>query len=475
MAVRFLLRGPALCSRARAVASSRPGWQHSLCASAGAAKVSSSTGRDWIKIGVGATLAVPTIAFAYWMLEDDLATTLAVDAALRGRMPVAQADEERIYVERPELEDELKRYLDGPERLYLVVAGMRGAGKSTTVQHVLHGREGVVYVSVSEDLKVVPARLVLSELQTSLRFSRPLNSLVEKGTDKHIATIFKRAAAKHRRVHPDTPQWQPVLVYDVKGHVSGSTVTALAKHLKELMHDLGCGRGILVLSDAFAVSSLPTDRSRQLFVRVDDMPLKDAKALLIKRLAAVGVTSPVVQQEAAEHILPLTTRASDLTKSALAVGAHAEEKEQRLAVHTAVDLLRSDAAQDVKETLKIGDTADKHLRGEQGFHVHRLMAELLRTGRPVSINDTKYLEGAQLFAAKVRASENAKVALKVDLVNRTVDFGTAAHRSAAAEILEARGEPNDGFSTPKGFMAMVWGSIGQSRSWMRAGSAEVPG
>ena len=85
------------------------------------------------------------------------------------------------------------------------------------------------------------------------------------------------------------------------------------------------------------------------------------------------------------------------------------------------------------------------------------MAELLRTGRPVSINDTKYLEGAQLFAAKVRASENAKVALKVDLVNRTVDFGTAAHRSAAAEILEARGEPNDGFSTAKGFMAMVWG------------------
>ena len=132
-------------------------------------------------------------------------------------------------------------------------------------------------------------------------------------------------------------------------------------------------------------------------------------------------------------------------------------EKQRLAVHTAVDVLRSDAAQDVKATLNIGDTADKHLRGERGFHVHRLMAELLRTGRPVSINDTKYLETAQDFAAKVRASESAKVTLKVDLVNSTVDFGTAAHRSAAAAILEARGEPNDGFSTVRGFMAMVWG------------------
>jgi hypothetical protein len=178
------------------------------------------------------------------MLEDDLAKILAVDAALCGRMPVGQADKQRIYVERPELEDELKRYVDGPERLYLVVAGMRGAGKSTTVQHVLHDREGVVYVSVSEDLKVVPARLVLSKLQANSRFARPLDSLVEKGTDEHIATIFKRAAAEHRRVHPDTPQWQPVVVYDVKGHVSGSTVTALAKHLKELTHDLGCARGI---------------------------------------------------------------------------------------------------------------------------------------------------------------------------------------------------------------------------------------
>jgi hypothetical protein len=238
-----------------------------------------------------------------------------------------------------------------------------------------------------------------------------------------------------------------VVVYDVKGHVSGSTVTALAKHLKELTHDLGCARGILVLSDAFAVSSLPADKTRQLFVRVDDMPLKDAKALLIKRLAAAGVTSPVVQQEAAEHILPLTTRASDLTKFALAVGKHAEEKKQLLALHTVVDVLRSDAAQDVEATLNIGDTADEDLRGKRGFHVHRLMAELLRTGRPVSINLTKYLETDQRFAAAVRASERAKGALKVDLVKSTVDFGTAAHRSAAAAILEARGEPNDGFST----------------------------
>jgi hypothetical protein len=294
---------------------------------------------------------------------------------------------------------------------------------------------------------VEPASLVLSKLQANARFSRPLDSLVEKGTDEHIATIFERAAAEHRRAHPDTPQWQPVVVYDVKGHVSGSTVTALAKHLKELTNDLGCARGILVLSDAFAVSSLPTDKSRQLFVRVDDMPLNDAKVLLIKHLVAAGVKSAVVQQEATEHILPLTTRASDLTKSALAVGKHAEEEKQLLAVHTAVDMLRSDAAQDVEATLKLGDTADEDLRGKQGFHVHRLMAELLRTGRPVSINLTKYLETDQRFAAAVRASERAKGALKVDLVKSTVDFGTAAHRSAAAAILEARGEPNDGFST----------------------------
>lgn len=366
---------------------------------------------------------------------------LAADAILRARMPAGPS---RMYVERSDLESVLTHYLEGPSEQYLIVAGMRGTGKSTAVQHVLRNRDGVIYIPVSKN-EIDPARLVISALQASARFASPINILAQGGQDAHIATIFERAAAKHRRIHPDAPHWQPTVVVEVRGEVEGSTVAALAKHLKVLTQDLACARGVLVFSSAHDVESLPADESRQAYVRVDDLSQEEALKLLAKLLSQAGVASPKVHTEAIERILPLTTRASHLTKFASAVAEQADEAEQVAAVRAAAEERLCSAAHDVQETLKLGEADDRDLRGRQGFHAHRLMTELLETGTPVRVNETAYLEIPKQFSVKVRTSDRAQLTLKLDLVRGTVDFGTPAHRCAAAELLSKRGKPADGF------------------------------
>jgi hypothetical protein len=66
------------------------------------------------------------------------------------------------------------------------------------------------------------------------------------------------------------------------------------------------------------------------------------------------------------------------------------------------------------------------------FTVADLMRNLLDAGAPVELPTSMYFVPARLFAAKIRESDEANATFGVDLVARTVDFATGAHRSAAA-------------------------------------------
>jgi hypothetical protein len=74
------------------------------------------------------------------------------------------------------------------------------------------------------------------------------------------------------------------------------------------------------------------------------------------------------------------------------------------------------------------------------FTVADLMRNLLDTGAPVELPTSMYFVTARLFAAKIRESDEAKATFGVDLVARTVDFATGAHRSAAAVAEAARAQ-----------------------------------
>eukprot|EP00962_Isochrysis_galbana_P057697 scaffold30169_cov96-Isochrysis_galbana.AAC.1 len=62
------------------------------------------------------------------------------------------------------------------------------------------------------------------------------------------------------------------------------------------------------------------------------------------------------------------------------------------------------------------------------------MRELLDTGAPVTLPSATFNVPSDMFATKIRKSQKAKAAFTVDLVSETVDFASAAHRKAAAEL-----------------------------------------
>jgi hypothetical protein len=62
------------------------------------------------------------------------------------------------------------------------------------------------------------------------------------------------------------------------------------------------------------------------------------------------------------------------------------------------------------------------------------MRELLDATAPVVLLTAKYAVLPAEFASKIRTSGDAKKTFTVDLVARTVDFASGAHRKVAAEF-----------------------------------------
>jgi hypothetical protein len=69
------------------------------------------------------------------------------------------------------------------------------------------------------------------------------------------------------------------------------------------------------------------------------------------------------------------------------------------------------------------------------FRVANLMREILAAGKPVKLPSALCKIKAATFAAKIRTTYGGKPTFDVDLVGRTVDFASGAHRAAAAEVV----------------------------------------
>ena len=70
--------------------------------------------------------------------------------------------------------------------------------------------------------------------------------------------------------------------------------------------------------------------------------------------------------------------------------------------------------------------------------MRNLMRELLDAGAPVKLPTANYGVTAKCFADEIRKSAEGKATFEADLIAKTVDFATGAHRAAAAEPEAAR-------------------------------------
>jgi hypothetical protein len=366
---------------------------------------------------------------------------MEVRAILASRAPRSLADEVDAYVPRPALESALESYLRmprSPAGSYLVITGARGAGKSTLMRHVpskLGG--GVVVVPLDGESIDLGKRVMQAALQGYTPRLSLFGSSVEGQGD--LQERLKRATEAYRRKHPKDKDWRPTIVFEVNEFDDRALLKRVCTCLKDLTHDLGLCHGVLVLSSPFAVAELPYDAGRRQFLRVGSFSHEEATTRLDLVFATFDkeVASDAAVAEAKACALALTTRASLLGTLTESLRSATSEADFRARTEEWAREFEAEAFLDVKGAaadaliIRKRDEADK----ECAYTTRRLMRELLDATAPVVLPTAKYAVLPAELASKIRTSGDAKKTFTVDLVARTVDFASIAHRKVAAELL----------------------------------------
>jgi hypothetical protein len=371
---------------------------------------------------------------------------LEVEAILAARAPPSLADKLNRYVKRAELEETLLSFVQKPiipGGSYMVVFGPRGAGKMTLVSHVLKEMDdGVLFVLVT-DVSAEQAGLEGFVLNAALnQYEPPKESVHANSTpvkSEALAERLKAAANAHRE--NGEKDWRPTLVLEIDQTGGHELINDACRLLKRLTSDMQLCHGILVLSSSSAVAVLPSDDSRQRFLRVGAFSRGEASAYLkanLKEKLPENVATSKVVDDVSERFLQLTTlpqHAINFTEDML--GSKTED-EFRARAEAWASKLEEAARKDVERAAKI-NVFNTLLTDETGkaplFATCDLMRELLDTGAPVNLPNARFDVPSDMFAARIRESKRAKKAFDVDLVSDTVDFASGAHRKAATELL----------------------------------------
>jgi len=178
------------------------------------------------------------------------------------------------YVERPELEEEIKRALNYKESFTVLVYGEKGGGKTTLMKQCLKNRRGVVHFD-------------LDSMTTEEAKSDFLNGIVErisiKGTNNSeyfLGAVFAWCIV------------QPVIIIAVASKCSGDTlarVTTLARILSYDKKDKRHARIVVDVSGSRSVveAGLRAEKERIYYVHVGSFSEKEAEAFIEPRLPAI--------------------------------------------------------------------------------------------------------------------------------------------------------------------------------------------
>jgi hypothetical protein len=362
-----------------------------------------------------------------------------VNAIIAARAPPPVVDGLQTYVRRPELEDALESFLRKPITgggTYMVVVGARGAGKTTLVKHVLSKvGNGVLLVPIGKvssteadlDAHIMQAALdeYAPQVKSPFAFSEPMKPC-------NLAKRLASAAGARGE------GWRPTIVIDMTSSGDSALIKAVCARLKLIAHDEPLCHGILVLSRAFAVAELTDDATRQTFLRVGSFSRDEAsahldanfKALVTKEVATVAAVAAVE-----ERIFPLTTLPTFMNSVVTKLVGSTSEAEFVARAEAWASDFEAKAREDVRGALAVVVRVDDGVEKDKPLPMRNLMRELVNADAPVKLPTAKYNVSAKQFASKIRESDEAKATFHVDLVAKTVEFASSAHRSAAAELL----------------------------------------
>jgi hypothetical protein len=253
-----------------------------------------------------------------------------------------------------------------------------------------------------------------------------------------------QATRAYRAAHPGEPHWRPV-VFDINKSGNSELIVSVCGHAKQLAHDKGLCHAIIVLSSSFAVAALPADPVRQEFVRVGTFSREEASAVLDASFATLPEGKEVASDAAIAavkaRVLPLTTLAKFVARVADELRGSASEADLCARAEAWASAFEAAARMDVKGALGVVACVDTICDGkkeDRAVPMFNLMRDLLDAGAAVELPTANYIVTAESFAAKIRESNAGKATFDVDLVAKTVDFATGAHRAAAAEAEAAR-------------------------------------
>jgi hypothetical protein len=332
-----------------------------------------------------------------------------VKAILVSRAPRSLADEANLYVPRPALEAALESYMRTPwsdAGSYLVIAGARGAGKTTLMLHVLSKLGGgVVVVPLSKETNAEEINLGQRVVQVVLKEYAPQRLSLVGSSVASKADLYQRlkwATAEYRCDHPEDQGWRPTVVFEVNESDDRDLLKMVCTLLKDLTHDKGLCHGVLVLSSSFAVAALPDDAGRRRFLRVGSFSREEASTRLDRVFAALPkeVASDAAVAEAKARALALTSRASLLGTLTESLCSATSEADFRARVETWASEFEAEARNDVEGA----DTnaLNTFHRDEADYPLRRLLRELVDTGAPVKLPTGRYKFTIEEFASKIR-------------------------------------------------------------------------
>ena len=181
----------------------------------------------------------------------------------------------RNYVSRPSLESKILDVYESRTEdsdSYTVIVGPKGAGKTSTVAHVLNNKPGVILLEVSE---ADSEKTFLLQLLSVGGASVEVNSVLQMGS---LYPVFAQAAGKSggRRI--------TIVVEVERGTASDGVLYMVKSAAKKLATEANV---IIVLSDANAALAFGDDM-RQKFIWVDGMTHDEAAAYAKKLFPAVA-------------------------------------------------------------------------------------------------------------------------------------------------------------------------------------------
>jgi hypothetical protein len=300
---------------------------------------------------------------------------------------------------------------------------------------------GVLVVKIDVPSATVPELKALV-LKTALKPYAPSKSWFATSKPLEDGDLAERlkVAADAGREEGRAEGWLPTLAFEITSSGDGTLIKNACTVLKELAADQPLCHGLLVLSSSFAVAELTDDRDRQLFLRVGEFSHGEAsefldaqfKAHVPDEIATVAAVTTVK-----ERILPLTTLPSSVRRLTQELVGSTNEADFVARAEAWASKVEAAARMDIEGADKDGLNIFILGKTEKNrcFTMRDLMRELLDTGGPIKLASATYNVPPRVFASKIRTSDEAKAAFNLDLVSKTVDFASSAHRKAAAELL----------------------------------------